>query len=76
MTECKHVIKYTHDDGVKLRNPTTWCGRKVYANDWLFQDAAHVLLALDQSTCVTPCKQCLKAMRKVINAELKGESND
>jgi hypothetical protein len=67
-----HVIKYTHDDGVKLRNPTTWCGHNVYAHDWCFQDASHVLLALDKSTCIAPCKRCLMAMRRVINKELKG----
>ena len=65
----KHVIKYTHEDGVELVLPTLWCGRKSLGKGvWHFQDAQHVALAVGGS--VQPCKGCIKAIIKQLNEEL------
>lgn len=67
----RHVIKYTHDDGVERDQPLVWCGERLWRNQWMFLDAQHCLLALDQSTLTTPCPKCLEAMRGVIDRELE-----
>ena len=65
----KHVIKYTHDDGIKLLIPQTWCKAGLKSNnEWLFQDAQHVALAVGGS--VAPCKNCIKAIIKQLSEEL------
>lgn len=64
----RHVIKYTHKDGVKLDTPNAWCGKKVNAFDFVFNDAQHVALAVGGS--VAPCKNCIKAIIKQLSEEL------
>ena len=65
----KHVIKYTHDDGKRLKIPLLWCGRKSNGHhEWAFQDAQHVALAVGGS--VAPCKSCIKAIIKQLSEEL------
>ena len=64
-----HVIKYTHDDGEKLRAPLLWCGRKLNGTfEWAFQDAQHVALAVGGR--IAPCKNCIKAIIKQLSEEL------
>ncbi|MDF3570895.1 hypothetical protein [Enterobacter cloacae] len=69
----KHIIKYDHRDGVKLakHETETWCGHKPQFSDWLFQDAQHALLSIEQGSLLVPCKKCLKAIVKVAQQEVK-----
>ena len=46
-----------------------WCGKEVYSR-WMYLDAGHALTDLRYSGSITPCRACLKAMRKVIDEEL------
>lgn len=68
---CKHIIKYEYRDGVKLANHEieTWCGHAPQFSDWLFQDAQHAILSIEQESRIQPCKRCIKA---IINAAEKG----
>lgn len=61
-----HIIKYEYRDGVKLAQHEieTWCGRKPEFSDWLFQDAQHALLVMEQGGRIMPCKNCLKNIIK------------
>lgn len=60
----KHVIKYEYRDGVRLpkHETVTWCGGKVEWADWLFQDAQHALLSVEQCSSLEPCGECMKAI--------------
>ncbi|MCS3490500.1 hypothetical protein [Enterobacter sp. SLBN-59] len=62
----KHIIKYDHHDGVKLskHETETWCGHAPQFSDWLFQDAQHALLSIEQGSLQVPCKKCLAAIIK------------
>ncbi|EQA3413047.1 hypothetical protein ACX1JN_000690 [Cronobacter sakazakii] len=62
----KHIIKYDHRDGVKLakHETETWCGHKPQFSDWLFQDAQHALLSIDQGSLQVPCNKRLAAIVK------------
>ncbi|HHA1204606.1 hypothetical protein V6183_04145 [Enterobacter hormaechei] len=62
----KHIIKYEYRDGVKLAKPEieTWCGHAPKFSDWLFQDAQHALLSIEQGSLQVPCKNCLAAIIK------------
>lgn len=62
----KHIIKYDHRDGVKLskHETETWCGHAPQFSDWLFQDAQHALLSIEQGSLQVPCKKCLAAIIK------------
>ncbi|WP_227136711.1 hypothetical protein [Kosakonia radicincitans] len=62
-----HIIKYDHRDGVKLSKHEieTWCGHKPKVADWLFQDAQHAILSIEQHSDVAPCSECLKAIIKM-----------
>ena len=64
----RHTLKYDHKDGVKLDNPTSWCGRELNPHDWFFLDAQH--LALSAGGSVQPCKNCVKAVIKQLSIEL------
>jgi len=68
----KHIIKYDHHDGFKfpLHQIETWCGHRPGAFEWLFQDAQHAVLFIEQNGSQTPCKQCLEAIRHVIDLEV------
>lgn len=65
-THC--VIKYDHDDGVKLKRPVLWCGSEKY-DPWLFQDAQHAALSLERGQLVFPCEQCRNAIIKALKGE-------
>ncbi|MCL5634794.1 hypothetical protein M5Y66_09795 [Enterobacter vonholyi] len=69
----KHIIKYDHRDGVKLPQyqVETWCGHQPGAFEWLFQDAQHAVLCIEHGGSQVPCKRCLKAIRDVIDREVK-----
>ncbi|HHG9578737.1 hypothetical protein [Citrobacter sp. Cf101] len=71
----KHIIKYDYRDGVKLAKHEidTWCGHGTQASDWLFQDAQHALLSIEQGSLQVPCKKCLEAIVKVAQQECKHE---
>ena len=66
----KHVIKYTHDNGVELDKPVLWCGRDSVFGGWYFQDAQHVALSVGGS--IAPCKGCIKAIIRELQKELGG----
>ena len=71
----QHVIKDRFEDkgghyGVPLDPPIAWCGRKCYNPGWYFTSAQHVLQHLIKDGGIAPCKNCLRAIRKVINEEL------
>ncbi|EOW7592847.1 hypothetical protein ACOE72_000784 [Escherichia coli] len=62
----KHIIKFAYRDGVKLlpHQVETWCGHQPIQFEWLFQDAQHALLSIEQGTLLVPCKNCLAAIIK------------
>ena len=49
----RHIIKYDWRDGVKLtpHQIETWCGHQPKCGEWLFQDAQHALLSIEQGSC-------------------------
>ena len=69
----KHIVKYDYRDGVKLakHEGETWCGHQPQSADWLFQDAQHALLSIEQCSSVEPCKECLKAIVRVVQKEVR-----
>lgn len=68
----KHIIKVDHRDGVEL--PTnkieTWCGVAPSYGEWLFQDAQHALIAVENGFRQEPCAQCLSAIVQVATQAL------
>lgn len=64
----RHVIKFTHDEGVKMDKHELWCGADYYCFDFHFIDAQHVALAAGGS--IQPCKECIKEIIKVLESEL------
>ena len=60
----KHIIKVDGLDGVIL--PTnkieTWRGAAPSYGEWLFQDAQHALIAVENGFRQEPCAQCLSAI--------------
>ena len=64
----RHVIRTTHAEGVKLANPSSWCGRDLNINEWAFLDAQHVADSAGGS--IAPCKKCIKAIIKQLETEL------
>ena len=62
----RHIIKYDWKDGVKLppHQTETWCGHQPKCGEWLFQDAQHALLSIEQGSLQVPCKRCLAAIIK------------
>ena len=62
----RHIIKYDWKDGVKLppHQIETWCGHQPKCGEWLFQDAQHALLSIEQGSLQVPCKNCLAAIIK------------
>lgn len=65
----KHIIKYEWNDGVKLKRYEiiTWCGAK--PQPWMFQDAQHAIISIEKDSYVLPCKNCIKAILRVLTAE-------
>ncbi|MEP8883471.1 hypothetical protein ABKV35_00055 [Enterobacter kobei] len=61
-----HIIKYDYRDGIKLakHETETWCGHRPHFSDWLFQDAQHALLSIEQGSLQVPCKKCMAAIIK------------
>lgn len=64
----RHVIKLNYDDGVKLKQPISWCGHPITHSEWLFQDAQHVALAVGGS--IEPCTNCVKSIIAELEKEL------
>lgn len=69
----KHVIKYEYRDGKRLarHDVETWCGHIPKFAEWLFQDAQHAILSIEQGLLNQPCKQCIKAIIKAAEGGLK-----
>ena len=69
----KHIIKYEYRDGVKLARHEieTWCGYAPQFSDWLFRDAQHAILGIEQESRIQPCKRCIKAIIKTAEDGLK-----
>jgi hypothetical protein len=59
-------------DGKPLppRLSVTWCSRVELAPTWFFESTDHVLLALQQGTGISPCRDCLREIQGVLRAEL------
>ncbi|EBD4403630.1 hypothetical protein CU481_12100 [Salmonella enterica] len=70
----KHIIKYDYREGVKLpkHEIETWCGHRPGSSEWLFQDAQHALLSIEQGTLLVPCKNCLAAIIKTAQEVNRG----
>ena len=69
MSDIKHTIKFTHDDGKERRQSLYWCGRESQTKDeWAFQNAGHLALSVGGS--VQPCKRCIKEIIKELEKEL------
>ncbi|BBK09322.1 hypothetical protein [Klebsiella phage 05F01] len=68
----KHIIKYDWINGVKLKHHEiiTWCGAEP---GWLFQDAQHAILSVEQGSRVLPCKECMKSILEVLISGLGGD---
>ena len=66
----RHVLKFDQVDGKQVL--LAWCGRKLAVWDWAFNDANHVLVALEESTSIPPCRKCLRAMKRILDEELDG----
>nr|DAH73744.1 MAG TPA: hypothetical protein [Caudoviricetes sp.] len=67
----KHIIKYEYCNGVKLAKHEieTWCGYAPQFSDWLFLDAQHALLSIEQGSLQVPCKKCLAAIIRTAQQE-------
>jgi len=72
MSYIRHIIKYDWKDGVKLPRCEIqlWCGHKPGYGEWLFQDAQHALLSIEQGSLQVPCKRCLAAIIKTAQGVL------
>lgn len=70
----KHIIKYEYRDGVKLAKHEIeiWCGHSPKFAEWLFQDAQHAILSIEQESRIQPCKRCLKAIINTAENGLNG----
>ncbi len=70
----KHIIKYDYREGVKLHKHEieTWCGHRPGSFEWLFQDAQHALLSIEQGTLLVPCNNCLAAIIKTAQKVNRG----
>ncbi|KXL18467.1 hypothetical protein AXH19_02510 [Escherichia coli] len=66
LTRWPVFVDHFNRDGVKLakHETETWCGHKPQFSDWLFQDAQHALLSIEQGSLQVPCKKCLAAIVK------------
>lgn len=69
----KHVIKYEYRDGKRLarHDVETWCGHSPKFAEWLFQDAQHAILSIEQGSLNQPCKRCIKVIIKTAEGGLK-----
>lgn len=65
----KHIVKYTHDDGVELKTPTTWCGAP--GDGFCFTDAQHAALSLERGQLAFPCPKCRKKIIEALSIDLK-----
>ena len=64
------VIKYDHDDGVKLRQAkiVTWCGKK--PTRWMFEDAQHAAFSVMHSR-ISVCRSCRKNIKDALDGKLE-----
>lgn len=65
----KHIIKYTHRDGVELKTPTTWCGAP--GDGFCFTGPGHAALSLEQGQLAFPCVACRKKIIEALSIDLK-----
>lgn len=49
-----------------------WCGEWI-EGEWMFVGTDHALLHLAYNGGMTPCQDCLKRLREIIDAELNDE---
>ncbi|QGZ13272.1 hypothetical protein PP410_gp55 [Vibrio phage NF] len=72
--ESRHIIKYEYENGKKLRRSkrVIWCGVDAgkLGFDFVFQDAQHALLSIEQGQLVRPCKNCLKEIKRLIDSDI------
>jgi hypothetical protein len=63
------VIKFDHDDGVKLpkHKIVTWCGKT--PSNWMFQDAQHAALATEQGSRIAVCRSCRAKIKQALYGE-------
>lgn len=60
----KHVL----DERRPISKPT--CGAPLNAMAWAFTSIGHAILSLQQGAAITPCPECLRVVRDVIDAEI------
>lgn len=51
-----------HIHCVRKSDRQSWCGKILYLYNWVFTDAEHARLSLEQSTFVVPCEACMVAI--------------
>lgn len=44
----------------------TWCGRKAYGDEYLFNDAAYAVKHYANGTCLKACPSCVNAVAPII----------
>lgn len=69
------IVKYEYADGMKLTNPTSWCGKSLAAMEWKFQDAQHAILSVEQNSLVVPCSKCMENIAKVVDGFVEKVKN-
>ena len=55
-------IQHTHADLPK----TSWCGKKLFSFDWVFQDIDHAVYSVQSGSVQVPCSDCLKKIYEVL----------
>ena len=55
-------IQHTHAELQK----TSWCGRKLYSFDWVFQDIDHAVYSVQSGSRQIPCPECLDKIYEVL----------
>lgn len=56
-------IQHTHADLSK----TSWCGKKIYSFDWVFQDIDHAVYSVQSGSRQVPCPDCVNKINEVFN---------
>lgn len=64
----RYIRPKDHPLGPKIES-VSWCGRKIEAWEWTFNDASHAALAAPANNKV-PCKECVKAIIKSLKGEV------
>jgi hypothetical protein len=69
-TEYVRCIQHTHAE----REGTSWCGKKIFSFDWVFQDIDHATYATLNGSRQVPCPNCVSVIISSLENELKGST--